>query len=307
MKLEIQKILVPIDFSACARTALRMALDLARQHGAEVHLVHVMMAFEEDPYSLVYPLPDRHQIYRQQEDACRLKMEEVLASSDPSGIKVHHHLTRALVTAPNLVEFSGEHKIDLILMGGHGRRGWRRFLLGSVAEEVVRLALCPVLTVREDSSIRPDLGNGRILVPVDFSQHSRQALRVARDMLGPEGRLHVVHVVEHPVYPQIYDPAAGQILFPQMTPRIEAAIHDFVVEVLGEEAPQQPEWQVKILEGRAAETITKEAEGSASDLIVITTHGLTGLEHLLLGSVTEKVVRGAECPVLTLKPGTSGP
>lgn len=297
MQLDVNNILVPTDFSACAQTALAMALDLAREHGAEIHLVHVMMSFDEDPYSLVYQLPDRHQMYTQQEEACRAQMEEVLADSNSEGVTVHRHFPRSLPTAPALVEFAQDHNIDLILMGGHGRRGWRRFLLGSVAEEVVRLAPCPVLTVRERTSTRTDLGNGRILVPVDFSEHSKHALEAARALLGPKGTLHVVHVVEHPVYPEYYDPTAGQILFPQMVPRIETAISNLVAGVLGETGL----WELQILEGRAAETITQEAEDCGADLIVIATHGLTGLEHLLLGSVSEKVVRGAGCPVLTLK------
>ena len=79
MTLRIDKILVPTDFSDCARVALDQALALARRHDAEVHFLHVMLSHDEDPYSLVYQLADRHSIYEQQVGICRDAMAEILA------------------------------------------------------------------------------------------------------------------------------------------------------------------------------------------------------------------------------------
>lgn len=77
-------------------------------------------------------------------------MQELLRDQPTEGLRVYRHLTRAFSVAPAVLEFAAEEGIDFLVIGGHGRRGWRRFLLGSVAEEIVRLASSPVLLVRED-------------------------------------------------------------------------------------------------------------------------------------------------------------
>jgi nucleotide-binding universal stress UspA family protein len=295
MNFPLRKILVPTDFSDCAARALDQALVLARQSGAEVHLLYVMMAYEEDPYSLVYQLPDRHELYLQQEKACGEQMAELLTERGVADSVVQHRV-RALAIAPEIARFAKEEGMDLVVMGGHGRRGWRRFLLGSVTEEVVRIAPCPVLTVREQVPQADRLEAPRILVPVDFSQQARHALGVARDLAPAEGTLELLHVTEHPVYPQFYDPSAGQILFPQLLPRIREALGELAEGVLGDR-----QWTCRIIEGNAAHQIAESAREGEIDLIIMATHGLTGLDHFLLGSVTERVVREAPCPVLILK------
>lgn len=299
MPLNIDRILVPTDFSACAANALTQGLALARQHGAELCFLHVMMSHDEDPYSLVYQVADRHAIHRQQTELCRGTMQEILAEHDTAGVEVSERRTRAFSIAPAILETIDELDVDLVVMGAHGRRGLRRLLLGSIAEEVVRLASCPVLTVREDSEavrVPPD----RIVVPVDFSPHSRRALAVAKRMAAVGTRLDLVHVVENPILPHAYDPQPGdaeRFTFPVIARRVEEAIAGWVAELGGPEVV----CQVEVLEGRAADAITDYAAKADADLVVIATHGLTGLDHLLMGSVSERVVRMAPCPVLTLK------
>ena len=148
MNLPLRKILVPTDFSDCAAYALDQALVLAQQFDAEVHLLYVMMAYEEDPYSMVYQLPDRHELYLQQEKACSEQMAKLLEERNV-GDSVVQHQVRAVAIAPEIARFAEEEGMDLVVMGGHGRRGWRRFLLGSVTEEVVRIAHPPVLILKK--------------------------------------------------------------------------------------------------------------------------------------------------------------
>lgn len=304
MNMKIEKILIPTDFSACAQVAVTQAVTLAKLHRAELHVLHVMASLEEDPYSLVYQLPDWQELSRQQQARCADSMVEVLTTIDTDGLEIHQHLPRALTTAPAILETAEEHGIDLIVMGTHGHRGFRRFLLGSVAEEVVRSASCPVLTVGETATPLRETWPDRITVPIDFSEHSRIALRIAKTLAAGNPAagttLDLVHVVEHPVYPHLYNPLADAMVdysFPNITQKVEDGIARFVAETGGPEVP----WEIKTLEGPVAANITQHAEATSADLIVIATHGLTGLKHLLLGSVAEKVLRAASCPVLTLK------
>ena len=259
-----------------------------------------MTSHDEDPYSLVYQVSDRNEIYRRQQGLCAAKLEQLLGAERTAGLAVAHHLRRAFSVAPAILDFAAEEGIDFLVSGAHGRRGWRRFLLGSVAEEVVRLASCPVLTVREGS--RPlDFENlGRVAVPIDFSEPSRRALETAKALATADTVLELLHVVQMPVYPRYYDvlhDPAQEYAFPQISLKVEEAVAELVRAAGGPEVA----CRIRVLEGAVAKSIAEFAASADVDLIVIATHGLSGFEHLLLGSVTEKVVRSAGCPVLTAR------
>ncbi len=299
MTLAVLKVLVPTDLSPCSEAALDQGMALAERHGAELHFLHVMLSYAEDPYSLVYQVSDRSELYRQQRQLCAEKMRELCAARAERGVTVHQHLRQALAVPLAILETVEREGIDLVVIGAHGRRGLRRFLLGSVAEETVRQAPCPVITVREHRTFE-SLRLDRIVVPTDFSAGSTAALQTAKELMGESTRLDLVHVVEHPVYPQLYEPLhelAREYGFPQIVPKLQEGM-----AALAEKAGV--ECHCEVLAGKAAAEVTQYAASAGADLIVMATHGLTGLEHLLLGSVTEKVVRSSDsCPVLTLRAG----
>lgn len=300
MKLDLRKIVIPTDFSACAEVALVQALALARLHEAELHLCHVLASYESDPFTPGDPPAELMQFWQRQEESCARKMKALVEELDTGEVPVQLHQWRAGAIAPAIIDRSVELGADLIVMGGHGRRGFRRFLLGSVAEEVVRLASCPVLTVRETSRPWRELHPGRIVVPVDLSEHSKLALRAARELAGAESQLELVHVIDLPVSSQYGDPwhlRPAQADFPALVKQAEEAVASLADEVEGPAVSSH----IRVLEGRAAAMLAQHADRVEADLIVIATHGLSGLPHLLMGSVTEKLLRTANCPVLTLK------
>jgi nucleotide-binding universal stress UspA family protein len=198
-----------------------------------------------------------------------------------------------------ILNYAKEQDIDLIVLGTHGRRGLGRLVLGSTAEKVVRTSSCPVFTIRERKEPRPIEEIERILVPIDFSEHSKHALRYAKHIAKSyEARLQLLHVVEKVIHPPFYAQEYYQNIrqkesFPN---RAREALQQFLEETEGPKISAE----VHVIEGRAAADITVCANELASDLIVIATHGLTGIEHLLMGSVTEKVVRHSSCPVFTV-------
>src|SRR5690606_34769986 len=114
-------------------------------------------------------------------------------------VVVKRAVVRDVAAAPAILQYARDQEMDLVVMGTHGRRGLRRLFLGSVAEEVVRLSVCPVLTVHA-GPIRSEALFGDILVPIDFSPHSKAALRAAAS-LAPElgASLDLLHVVEEPL------------------------------------------------------------------------------------------------------------
>jgi len=298
--IKLNKILFPTDFSRCANQALAHALYLAEQYQAELHMLHVTASPESDPRLLTpyttdaEALPGSLAEMASRQMAADLKMHQ----TDKAKIKqVHRH---GISTAPEILQYAEENDIDLIVMGTHGRRGLGHLFLGSVAEEVVRMARCSVLTIRERKEPMPVETIKRILVPVDFSEYAQRALANAKEIAAAYGaQLQILHVIEETVLPAFYV-GTGESFY-SLVPGLEAKAKMALESLLKETKGPKITTDLHIIEGRAGRDIVKFAESHGADLIVIATHGLTGIEHLLQGSVTEKVVRMAPCPVLTVK------
>ena len=139
----------------------------------------------------------------------------------------------------------------------------------------------------------------RILVPIDFSDHSVKALRYAVRFAEQFGAaLVLVHVAEPVRYPEsIIIPPAMEEANRELVKRTRAALAKFAAK----EVPPRLACQSLVRLGPAYEEIAAAARETDADLIVIATHGHTGLKHLVLGSTAERVVRHAPCPVLTVR------
>ncbi len=293
--MRIRRILWATDFSECATAALDHAVRMASWHHAALDLLHVTVLGDEDPFRPPDRLPDRAEIRRRLRRVVAKESTRQLAPRASAPTEVHGHQRRAQAAAPEILRFTTEKAVDLVVVGGHGQGGFRRAFLGSVAEEVVRLTGCPVLTVRapaqEHAGGAP--GNAVVVVPIDFSVHSATALRAARKLASVNnGRLDLIHVIEPVAGPR--DPGTRRASLSRIADRMA----DFADDVLGR---PRVEYRALVIEGIAAASITAHAASSSADLIVIATHGLTGQRHFLLDTVTEKVVRTATCPVLTIK------
>jgi nucleotide-binding universal stress UspA family protein len=286
-------ILHPTDFSDSARTALRLAQRLARDHGARLIVLHVAappVTYGE--MGVTFPLPEvREGLIERQ----RIQLEELVAGTCAE--------CRAFegVASHEIERIAREEPCDLIVMGTHGRGGVARALLGSVAVDVMRHAPCPVLVVKghaaqeragEDASAAGPGADDRplfpvILHPTDFSECSRHAFDHACALARRGGRLIVQHVVE-----------AVHI--------VSEGYEDALNERLRKLQPGDPQIQVdyRLCAGESAEEILREAAASSCDLIVLGTHGRTGLSRLIMGSVAEAVLRRADCPVLAVKAPT---
>jgi nucleotide-binding universal stress UspA family protein len=171
-------------------------------------------------------------------------------------------------------------------------------LFGSVAEEVVRKAPCPTLTVRKDVDRPPSKAVRRVLAPIDFSNASEVAVQHAKEIALTYGaEVDLLHVVQEPVYPSAYGYEAAA--FPT------AEVIDNVEAQLGEMAREQIGYEHVMIEARTGDPGGQILDYTAEneiDLIVIATHGRTGLNRMLLGSVAERVLRRSPVPVFIVKP-----
>ena len=295
--LALKKVLVPTDFSALADVAIEQALELCERHGAVLHLLHAVVLHADDPNDPAHHFPDPEEIRARLEDIAASRLEARVEAARPRGVDVVRAQRRGIAAAPVILEYAAEVEADLIVMSTHGRRGLGRAFLGSVTEEVVRLADVPVRTVRRDTDAGQMPEFESVLVPVDFSEHSAKAIRYAAEICRTYGAaLHVVHVFEPPIHPEVY--IGGSPALPDFAAAeggLTAALAEFAAGAGARDAV------IHVLEGRAVSGILDTAAACGADLIVIATHGLTGLKHVLLGSVAERIVRRATCPVLTVK------
>lgn len=141
----------------------------------------------------------------------------------------------------------------------------------------------------------------RILVPVDFSEGSRQAIEYAHGLADVfKAEIHLMHVIEPIVYPIEYGVASATHLDLEETARANA---EKEMRRLADKHAHGIKCQVWIRIGHASDAIVEVAKDGHFELIVMSTHGRTGVSHLLLGSTAERVVRLAPCPVLSLKSG----
>ncbi|MQA30814.1 MAG: hypothetical protein GEU82_13445 [Luteitalea sp.] len=191
---------------------------------------------------------------------------------------------------------------DLVVMGTHGRSGFERFMIGSVAEKVLRRAPCPVLAVppHVTATLPDDVRFTNILCPVDFSPSALQSFGFALDLARQaDGSVTVLHVIEwlaeeEPRPPAHFNvPEYRQHLIDDARRRLRALVAD-----------EPRTWraiQDVVALGRAHREILRIAADSPVDLIVMGAQGRGGLGLALFGSTTQEVVRRAPCPVLTVR------
>jgi nucleotide-binding universal stress UspA family protein len=296
--LTVNRILLARDFSDVSDQALRYAIDLARRFDATLHLLYAEV-LHKDPFGADTAGSGETLDAQIRERLAQDADHTPLAERYPE-LETVIDVRRDVAAAPAIMEYAEDEGADLIVMGTHGRRGVRRLLLGSVAEEVVRRADRPVLTVRRDGEDGLPAME-RLLVPIDFSTYSRDALWHAVEIARLyDAQLDLLHVVEENLHPAFYVGGVQSIydVQPDIDETSRQRMHTMLDEIAGADGVQA---ELHVETGRAARKIVRVAERTGSDLVVMSTHGLTGLEHFMMGSVAEKVVRHVAAPVLTVK------
>jgi len=210
-------------------------------------------------------------------------------------------------TAGEILEQATSMKADLLVIGTHGRSGFERLLLGSVAEKVLRKASCPVLTVPAQSPDAVPAGPvlyRRILCPVDFSDASLNALKYATSMAQEaDGQLTVLHVVADE-FENAADMASmgfdASTSISSFLKQREEALRRRLQELVAT-APDFGSVESLMTHGKPWREVLRIAADRQSDLVVMGVQGRGAADLLFFGSTAQHVVRGASCPVLTLR------
>ena len=290
MSRTIDSILVPTDGSDGARIGARRAIDFAATIGADLHVLSAVDSREIEPDLDSAGETDRE----------RLLEAEAERAVDSVAKLARTHLSGEVTTAvesgipfQTINEYVDTYGIDLIVMGTQGRTGFERVVLGSVAEKTLRTAEVPIVTVTPDGDI-VEIGDQRydnVLLPTDGSEGAELAIEWGITLA------------------EVYD-ATVHTLYSVDTSRFggvegSAEIHD-ALEQTGQAALETVHERARaadvsvagnLASGPAARAILSYSEEHDIDLIVMGTHGRSGLTRYLTGSVTETVVRNAAVPV----------
>jgi nucleotide-binding universal stress UspA family protein len=296
----ITNILVPIDFSRGSLKAMPYAVAIARQFGTGVHLLHVIDTSQYLPPTLLtLPLVPQAELNRR----LLKQLQAIALKFSPHG-KIEIHNPPEGRAYEEICAVARRSKTDLIVIATHGYTGYRRTFLGSTTERVVQHSPCPVLVVRQHhrSLVR---SNGqvsptgfrprKILIPLDFSDCSQVAfdygLEIARQLRADLALLHVVNPHWYP-FGDEYAALDASRLMKEAREASDKQMREMATKT-------NLRCAVDVRQGSPAMEICKYANKKV-DLIIISTHGRSGLSHALIGSTAERVVRYADGPVMVV-------
>lgn len=301
--LQLKRLLCPVDFSDLSRESLVHAGGVAEWYDARITVFHAYatpglpVASATVPGGVpILPPVEPDEVLGRVRDFCA-RTEGI--SPDRVDVAVGKgNAAREILRQAEMLE------ADLIVMGTHGRGGFERLLLGSVADKVLRRATVPVLVIPPSAAPVKSGLYKTILAALDFSDASAPVLEYALSFAKEaDARLFLLHAVEnlefmqaarmteasHFSVPEYFDHRVSDA-----TERLEAAVP--------EEARVWCRPETRVVSGRASREIVRMATEETAELIVMGVHGRGAVDRWLFGSTTDYVVRRASCPVLTLRP-----
>lgn len=297
--LNFAKVMIPTDFSTNANQALRHGAAIAHRFNSEIFLLHIVTRFDDEAED-AHRFSDLDAFYHRVESEAMSRMAGLADNVEKTSVQMA--TVRGFAPADEIIKFANANGVELIVMGTHGRSALAHFLVGSVAEKVVRHASCPVMSVahQEKQLLDPPFIES-ILVPIDFSPFSMEVVPFAVEMAQRfDASLNFLHVIDQRLYPEFYVVGEGAVAktIPDMYEKSMLKLKDMIDDSITDIR----DFECFVREGVPHTEITSFCRIHECDLIMMATHGLTGLEKLVIGSTAEKVVRKAECPVLTFKP-----
>ena len=303
--IRINRILCPVDFSQFSTHAFDRAVALARAYGATICVLHVLPVANrvpavpygpEDPGPFGFHTFDRETVLAE--------IPRFLATERNIGVSIDYHVVDAPSVHKEILAQAELLSADLVVVGSHGRSGFDRLILGSVAEKLLRSSPIPIMTVPAHAPDAVPMGRDpfrAILYATDFSAGSDEALRYAGSLAqhgaAPLTLMHVVEpmpIADVPLAGGSFDVAAYHTAREQQArARLRTTIPESVR--LGCQTDDVA------TTGKPYVQILRVASERQIDLIVMGVHGRNALDRLVFGSTTEHIIRRATCPVLTVR------
>src|SRR5262245_36229548 len=297
----VRHILVGLDGSPLAETILPYVGILAQVVGADVTLLHVVHIPEEvregERYQIVQPLIQQVDVQAQE------YLDRVAKQLTNTGLKVKSEVTRG-DTAAAIVHYARHKAIDFIALATHGRSGLQRWFHGSVAEKVLHTTQTPLLLIRpteEQAAPVPQLT--QIVVPVDSSPAAEAALPLAEALATScKVPLVLMQVVETVALSFADAGGMGLSNYPQVLESLQEAVDIYVQRLAATMSSKGFSVHTETPMGTPADQIVEYVHDHPGSLVVMTSHGRTGLAGLVLGSVARRVVQHGNTPTLVVRP-----
>ncbi len=292
-------ILIPLDGSLLAESALPAAAYMAEKLSSIVTLIHVIESNAPQEVHGQRHLRTAHEAERYLQEISELWFAKI------QKLNRHVHTAQVSDVAQSIVDHSGELDYDLVIMCSHGRGKTKQLFMGSIAQTIIGLGSIPVLIIHPYATgTLPEYSCSTILVPLDNDPDHGQALQVAKELAGKLGSaLHLNMVVE------LFTTLSGvravtSRLLPGTTSRLlELSARNgekFVQQRLSELLEQGYKASADVLRGDPASVIVKSAHTNKADLIVLATHGKTGIEAFFSGSFSHKLCSLCTTPLLLI-------
>jgi len=304
--IQIRNILCPIDFSEYSRRALDHAVAIARWYDSAITVLHVYSSTPIAAYAPGSPVLESTALTPADIEQLTAHTRRFVDAADVGDIPVEVVIVEGNIAAEIL---SRARQTGLLVIGTHGRSGFDRLVLGSLTENMLRKAACPVLTVPRAA---PGTAPGsavlfkRILCPIDFSDVSTNALNYAMSVAQEaDAHLTVLHVM---TYEMELTPDMSESLLAYShlnKEEFRQACEDNSRELLKAAVPDTVRAyctvETLLATGTPYREILRVAAEQRSDLIVMGAQGRGAVDLMFFGSTTQHVVRQATCPVLTLR------
>ncbi|MFN2251609.1 MAG: universal stress protein [Anaerolineae bacterium] len=302
----IKTIMIPLDGSETAERALPHAAALAHAFDAELVLARV-------PETMVVPVMSGAVWVTEEvetDEATEQAADYLAATVNRPELKA---LTVTTAVPPHpvtegLLATVAEHGVDLIVMTTHGYSGFKRFVFGSVGDKLIRHAPAPVYTIRETADKSPEPRFRKVMVPLDGSTVAEQALASATELCRATGAdLTLVQVPTIPSYVTSIPETSVWIpkFLGEQTADATTYLQGIAARLEEEGLPVEIDVEV-VTSGRVSDGILDSAAEHGADLIVMCTHGRSGLGRWVFGSVADQVLRQTERPVWLVRAGDAG-
>jgi nucleotide-binding universal stress UspA family protein len=292
----IQRILCPIDFSEFAARAFRHAVSLADHYKARLTAIHVVEMWKY-PYADYAATDggDYANLHASLDKGGKEYLRNFVKQHCPEGTYPELVISEGRA-ADSILSFAHREKVDLIIMGTHGRRGFDRFMFGSVTDRVMREASCPVLAVRQPPHDALAAGEEgpyvhylkQVLLCTDFSEYSERARHYAISVAEEYGaELTVMHVIEE---------APSQ----EKMEEVLATAKQRLEKLVPAEKHTRIKTKILVRIGKPYQSIVEYAATAQVDLLAMGVRGAGALDLAIFGSTTDRVIQLGPCPVLVV-------
>lgn len=287
---KIEKLLLPTDGSEFSEGAIREAVNLAKTCSSKLFVVSVIETNPE--YESIAP-----QLIEKAEKETRQHLESVKNRAAKEGVDCEIIARQGEDPYKYIVDEAAKHQVSMIIMGRRGRKGLKRLMMGSVTAKVIGHSPCNVLVVPRAARLE----FRKILVATDGSKYSNAA---ASEAVAIAKRCGASLIAASVVPYETISPLGivhSEMQWELVTEESRKAAESNIKNVKEIAEKEDVKIEELILEGRPYEAIINAAKENRVDLIVVGSHGRTGLDRLLMGSVTERIIGHADCAVLVVK------